>query len=341
MAQQTPVKARVSSTGERVLPSVLEQVRIGGTPAFLGQADLQPGQGDEQRERGTEPERQQHVVAFKVGRAGRVPCRPGAEPGWRVASSAALCCQKRWSRRSTTLSVIAQGTPSTSVYQQTRPPSASNGHQPWAVPLRQIQQPALQQGDQHDERTGLAGQRRVMRHGVLILGPVTMYCRFAPAKRVSGGDARISAMSAPATHLTRHLLIALPALSDPNFSRSVALICQHDDNGAMGVMINRPSEYTLGEVLGQMVNRNRRRRPARSAWSSAAARCIPSAVSWSTMARREFEPGPRRWPLPDHLARRTRSDGRRQWPGARCWSRWGAPAGVPASLNWRSARTAG
>jgi putative transcriptional regulator len=59
-------------------------------------------------------------------------------------------------------------------------------------------------------------------------------------------------MSAPATHLTRHLLIALPALSDPNFSRSVALICQHDDNGAMGVMINRPSEYTLGEVLGQM-----------------------------------------------------------------------------------------
>lgn len=59
-------------------------------------------------------------------------------------------------------------------------------------------------------------------------------------------------MSAPATHLTRQLLIALPALSDPNFSRGVALICQHDDNGAMGVMVNRASEYTLGEVLGQM-----------------------------------------------------------------------------------------
>ncbi|HEY0334473.1 MAG TPA: YqgE/AlgH family protein [Stenotrophomonas sp.] len=59
-------------------------------------------------------------------------------------------------------------------------------------------------------------------------------------------------MSAPATHLIRQLLIALPALSDPNFSRSVALICQHDEDGAMGVMVNRPSEYTLGEVLGQM-----------------------------------------------------------------------------------------
>jgi len=59
-------------------------------------------------------------------------------------------------------------------------------------------------------------------------------------------------MSVPATPLSRQLLIALPALSDPNFSRSVALICQHDENGAMGVMINRPSEYSLGEVLGQM-----------------------------------------------------------------------------------------
>lgn len=54
------------------------------------------------------------------------------------------------------------------------------------------------------------------------------------------------------TTLTQQLLIALPALSDPSFSRSVALICQHDDNGAMGVLVNRPSEYTLGEVLSQM-----------------------------------------------------------------------------------------
>ena len=52
--------------------------------------------------------------------------------------------------------------------------------------------------------------------------------------------------------LTNHLLIALPALSDPTFSRSVALICQHDESGAMGVLVNRPSEYTLGEVLSQM-----------------------------------------------------------------------------------------
>lgn len=54
------------------------------------------------------------------------------------------------------------------------------------------------------------------------------------------------------TRLTNQLLIALPALSDPNFARTVALICQHDSDGAMGVLVNRASEYTLGDVFEQM-----------------------------------------------------------------------------------------
>nr|WP_298155444.1 YqgE/AlgH family protein [uncultured Pseudoxanthomonas sp.] len=59
-------------------------------------------------------------------------------------------------------------------------------------------------------------------------------------------------MQDAATPLANQLLIASPALADPNFSRSVTLICQHDDDGAMGVVVNRASEYTLGEVLRQM-----------------------------------------------------------------------------------------
>ena len=59
-------------------------------------------------------------------------------------------------------------------------------------------------------------------------------------------------MSVMPEPLTNQLLIALPALAETNFSRSVALICQHDDDGAMGIVVNRRSEYTLGEVLGQM-----------------------------------------------------------------------------------------
>ena len=55
-----------------------------------------------------------------------------------------------------------------------------------------------------------------------------------------------------AASLANQLLVALPALGDPTFARSVTLVCQHDADGAMGVMVNRASEYTLGEVLRQM-----------------------------------------------------------------------------------------
>lgn len=59
-------------------------------------------------------------------------------------------------------------------------------------------------------------------------------------------------MSESPTSLAHHLLVALPSLTDPTFARTVALICQHDENGAMGVLVNQPSEYTVGEVLAQM-----------------------------------------------------------------------------------------
>src|SRR5690606_297329 len=59
-------------------------------------------------------------------------------------------------------------------------------------------------------------------------------------------------MSALSPSLANHLLVALPSLLDPPFARSVALICQHDDNGAMGVVVNQASESTLGDVFAQM-----------------------------------------------------------------------------------------
>ena len=54
------------------------------------------------------------------------------------------------------------------------------------------------------------------------------------------------------TPLTNQLLIAMPALRDPNFARGVTFLCQHGEDGAMGLMINRLSEYRLGDVLAQM-----------------------------------------------------------------------------------------
>ena len=44
------------------------------------------------------------------------------------------------------------------------------------------------------------------------------------------------------------LLIATPALVDPNFHRTVVLIVQHTDEGAMGVVLNRPTETTIAQA---------------------------------------------------------------------------------------------
>jgi putative transcriptional regulator len=58
-------------------------------------------------------------------------------------------------------------------------------------------------------------------------------------------------MPAP-SYLSRHLLIAMPSLEDPNFARGVTLICQHGEDGAMGLVINRPSDWRLGDLMAQI-----------------------------------------------------------------------------------------
>lgn len=55
-----------------------------------------------------------------------------------------------------------------------------------------------------------------------------------------------------AQSLTDHFLIAMPSLADPHFVRGVTLICQHDEFGAMGLVVNHRSEYNLDEVFRQM-----------------------------------------------------------------------------------------
>lgn len=52
--------------------------------------------------------------------------------------------------------------------------------------------------------------------------------------------------------LVNHFLIAMPSLDDPNFSQTVTYICEHNDAGAMGIVINRPIRLTVGEVLEHM-----------------------------------------------------------------------------------------
>lgn len=48
--------------------------------------------------------------------------------------------------------------------------------------------------------------------------------------------------------LTGKFLVASPQLSDPNFSQTVVLMIQHEPQGALGLVLNRPSEKTVSEV---------------------------------------------------------------------------------------------
>jgi len=53
-------------------------------------------------------------------------------------------------------------------------------------------------------------------------------------------------------YLSNQLLVAMPSLADPNFSHSVTLICEHNERGALGLVINRPLEMRMSEVLDQL-----------------------------------------------------------------------------------------
>jgi putative transcriptional regulator len=52
--------------------------------------------------------------------------------------------------------------------------------------------------------------------------------------------------------LTNQFLVAMPSLEDPNFRESVTFICEHNPQGALGIVINRPMNVVLGDILKQL-----------------------------------------------------------------------------------------
>jgi putative transcriptional regulator len=58
----------------------------------------------------------------------------------------------------------------------------------------------------------------------------------------------MSADFAP-TNLTNHFLIAMPALNDELFGRSVVFLCEHSERGALGLVINKPSDILLPRLF--------------------------------------------------------------------------------------------
>jgi len=52
--------------------------------------------------------------------------------------------------------------------------------------------------------------------------------------------------------LCNQLLIAMPAMTDPNFSQTVTLVCEHSERGALGLILNRPLPMKLSDVFEQL-----------------------------------------------------------------------------------------
>lgn len=53
-------------------------------------------------------------------------------------------------------------------------------------------------------------------------------------------------------NLTHHFLIAMPAMVDPNFSKTLTYICEHNEQGALGLVVNRPIDLHLEALFEQI-----------------------------------------------------------------------------------------
>ncbi len=74
----------------------------------------------------------------------------------------------------------------------------------------------------------------------------------AADEQAESPDTEASDAEATPGSLTNHLLIAMPQLNDPNFAQTVALICEHSDKGALGIVLNKPLPMRLSDVFSQM-----------------------------------------------------------------------------------------
>lgn len=62
----------------------------------------------------------------------------------------------------------------------------------------------------------------------------------------------MSESQAPEFDLTAHFLIAMPGMEDETFSKSVVYLCEHSDRGALGIVINKPTDLTLPKLFAKV-----------------------------------------------------------------------------------------
>lgn len=64
----------------------------------------------------------------------------------------------------------------------------------------------------------------------------------------TGAEGKRGTSPGERTLLRGHFLVALPQLKDPNFEQTVVLLCEHGPDGALGLVVNRPTPLVLGQI---------------------------------------------------------------------------------------------
>lgn len=56
-------------------------------------------------------------------------------------------------------------------------------------------------------------------------------------------------MNTPTANFTHHFLIAMPSMTDPHFARTLTYVAEHNEQGALGIIVNRPIDMTLAALF--------------------------------------------------------------------------------------------
>jgi len=59
-------------------------------------------------------------------------------------------------------------------------------------------------------------------------------------------------MAGSSANFTHHFLIAMPAMADPNFAHTLTFVCEHNKDGALGIVVNRPTDMRLSTLFAQI-----------------------------------------------------------------------------------------
>jgi putative transcriptional regulator len=59
-------------------------------------------------------------------------------------------------------------------------------------------------------------------------------------------------MASPTANFTDHFLIAMPGMVDPNFAHTLTYVCEHNADGALGIVVNKPIDMTLAALFEQI-----------------------------------------------------------------------------------------